>query len=161
MTDKICISPLDYASPGVYITPQSMSKEKAVVEIRSILSNGMRTAMSNEPLVPDAAVEVETVVYDTDGKIVAQGKDMTEVPAGCERENVQLLDILQPKLWQGRQSPYLYKVKVRLKRNGKNVDEVEQSLGLRTFCYHEKRWFSVEWYALSDIWCREASRLEG
>lgn len=141
VTDKICISPLDYASPGVYITPQSMSKEKAVVEIRSILSNGMRTAMSNEPLVPDAAVEVETVVYDTDGKIVAQGKDMTEVPAGCERENVQLLDILQPKLWQGRQSPYLYKVKVRLKRNGKNVDEVEQPLGLRTFAITEKDGF--------------------
>ena len=39
VTDEICVSPLDYASPGVYLTTKSLNDSQAVVEVRTLVSN--------------------------------------------------------------------------------------------------------------------------
>ena len=52
---------------------------------------------------------------------------------GKVSEVVQQLSVPQPRLWQGRQDPHLYKVVVELRSGGKLLDRVEQPLGIRTF----------------------------
>ena len=42
-------------------------------------------------------------------------------------------DIENPHLWNGRQDPYLYKTVTVLKRDGKEIDRVEENIGLRYF----------------------------
>ena len=133
VTDKICVSPLDYASPGVYITTNKLNTDKAVIEVRSLISNGIRAAMSNEPEVPDATVMIETLVKDITGKVVATARTPEQIAAGITKEVIQILDIEKPHLWNGRKDPYLYQVEVNVLRNETMVDQVIQSLGLRTF----------------------------
>lgn len=141
VTDKVCISPLDYASPGVYITTKKLDIIRANVEVRSLLSNGIRTAMSNEPLVPAEEITVETVIKDAGGKVAAKVEEKASISADCNANVVQTLTIENPILWEGRANPYLYKVTVNLKRNGEVIDSVEQPLGLRTFSITHKDGF--------------------
>lgn len=133
VTDKICISPLDYASPGVYVTTQKLGTDKAVVEVRSLISNGMRAAMSNEPEVPAENVTIETIIKDADGTLVSKSSVPEWVGADRSVEVIQNMEIGHPHLWNGRKDPYLYRVEVNVLRNGKLVDQVTQPLGLRTF----------------------------
>lgn len=141
VTDKVCISPLDFASPGVYITTKKVDAAYADVEVRSLLSNGIRTAMSNEPIVPAEELTVETTVKDATGRVVAKTEKKTNINADCNVDMVQSLTIKNPTLWEGRKNPYLYKVIVCLKRDGKVIDSVEQPLGLRTFAITDEDGF--------------------
>lgn len=141
VTDEICISPLDYASPGVYITSQSVSSSGADVEVRSLIDNGIRTAMSNEPPVQEAEVVVETLIKDATGKIVATDWLQKKLlPDQCT-EITQKLHIDNPILWNGRKNPYLYSVTVNVLRGGKVTDNIVQPLGIRTFRIDEKAGF--------------------
>ena len=133
VTDKICVSPLDYASPGVYVTTRKLDTDKAVVEVRSLVSNGIRTAMSNEPKVPVAEVLIETLVKDASGKVVATARTPERVAPDCTKEVIQNLKIEKPHLWNGRKAPYLYRVEVNVLQNKEIADQVVQPLGLRTF----------------------------
>lgn len=133
VTDKICISPLDYASPGVYITTKKIEKDKAVVEVRSLINNGICTAMSNEPEVPAETVIIEAIVKDTKGNLVAKVHTSRDLEPDRTVEVTQELEIKDPHLWNGRKDPYLYRVEINVLRNGKIVDQVIQPLGLRTF----------------------------
>ncbi len=133
VTDKICISPLDYASPGVYITTKDLKSGQAVVEVKSLISNGDRTAMSNEKTVQDEIVTLRTEVKDKYGKIVAQDETPVSLQADCIKTISRQLSIENPHLWQGRKEPYLYNVSVSVLKEGKLLDNVSQPLGLRTF----------------------------
>lgn len=141
ITDKVCISPLDFASPGVYVTTKELNASHANVEVRSLLSNGVRTAMSNEPFVPAEKITVETVIKDAEGKVAAKVEEKASINADCNVDVAQTLTIENPILWEGRTNPYLYKVTVNLKRNGEVIDSVEQPLGLRTFAITDENGF--------------------
>ena len=42
-------------------------------------------------------------------------------------------EIINPRLWNGRQDPFLYRAEVTLMRNGHVIDQVTQPLGLRFY----------------------------
>jgi beta-galactosidase len=123
VTDAICISPLDYASSGVYLTIRHLSADSAAIEVRTLVSSALATA---------ASVEVEVEIADAGGQVVAAGKAETPVGAGQTTAVEQPVRVAHPHLWQGRKDPYLYSVTVRLHRDGRVVDSVTQPLGLRT-----------------------------
>ena len=50
-TDAVCISPLDSASSGVYLTIKQLAAESAAIEVRTVVSNGLTTA-ANAQAVP-------------------------------------------------------------------------------------------------------------
>lgn len=121
--DKICISPLDYASPGVRLIQDSVSHEFARVKALVELSNG-----SNDKQ------EVEIMLRLTDGKKVV--KEVTKVLTLCGSSVTQqelIFEINQPHLWNGRQDPFLYHTEVILSHNGQIADSVTQPLGLRFY----------------------------
>jgi beta-galactosidase len=122
VTDPVCISPLDHASSGVYLESKQLTADSAVIEVRTLVSNGLATV---------ANVQVEAEITDAGGQIVATGKQQFPVAAGQTATVAQPLRITQPHRWQGRKDPYLYSATVRLYRDGKVVDSVTQPLGLR------------------------------
>lgn len=133
VTDQVCVSPLDYASSGVYITTRKLDVDKATVEIRSLVNNGVHAAMSNKPEVSAEDVVVETVIKDTAGNAVATKRTFRTIEPDCTKEIIQELKIENPHLWNGRKDPYLYQVEVNVLRNEKIVDRIIQPLGLRIF----------------------------
>ena len=132
VTDPVCISPLDLASPGVYLTIKTLSDAEAAVEVRTLVSNGNSAK---------ADVVVETEICDVTGKVVAIRKEDAWIDAGQTLAVAPVLNISQPHRWNGRKNPYLYTARVRVLRDGKPVDEVRQALGLRTVAIDEAQGF--------------------
>ena len=132
VTDQTCISPLDYASPGVYLTEKEVNSKQAVVEVETKLSNG---------LTDPASVEVEIELQDVAGKPILTRQSEIKIPSGAPVAAKQTLTLPNPHLWNGRKDPYLYSVSVRIRRDGRIVDQMTQPLGLRTVQVDQQRGF--------------------
>lgn len=132
VTNDLCVTPMDFASPGVYETLKSLDADHAGVEIKSLISNGTGG---------EQTVQVETVITDAAGAAVAQHTQTQTVAAGRTVASTAVLDIANPHPWNGRNDPYLYTVSVRLHRGNEVVDEVDQPLGLRTVAITEAQGF--------------------
>ncbi|MCH5718375.1 glycoside hydrolase family 2 TIM barrel-domain containing protein [Niabella hibiscisoli] len=73
---------------------------------------------------------VRSILYDASKKTI--GMVESAVKNGDTSVNA-VLTIQNPRLWNSRQDPYLYKIVTQLREQGKVVDEVEQPLGLRYY----------------------------
>ena len=132
VTDEVCVTPMDFASPGVFETIKSLDDQHASVEIKSLISNGETAEQSPE---------VETLVNNADGTVVAQHTQTATIAAGQTVASTEVLDIANPHRWNGRKDPYLYSVTVRVHRGNDIVDEVVQPLGLRTVAITQEQGF--------------------
>lgn len=123
ITDETCISPLDYASPGVRLIQDSVSHRYAKVRAIVDLSNG---SSGNQ--------EVELNVRLLDGqRVVKEGTKNVNLSGNEVMQQELTFEIDQPHLWNGRQDPFLYQAEVTLFRSGQMVDRVTQPLGLRFY----------------------------
>ena len=109
VTERDCISPLDYGSCGVYIHQDNISPEQAELRIETMLS-----------LTTGKKSELRTTIIDKEGNVVAE-------------TNGKRITLKNPTLWNGRKNPHLYKVRVELIQNGRVIDCVEEQTGLRYF----------------------------
>ena len=123
ITDETCISPLDYASPGVRLIQDSVSHRYAKVRATVDLSNG---SSGNQ--------KVELNVRLLDGqRVVKEGTKNVNLSGNEVMQQELTFEIDQPHLWNGRQDPFLYQAEVTLFRYGQMVDRVTQPLGLRFY----------------------------
>jgi beta-galactosidase len=122
VTGPVCIDPLDYASPGVYLKQKEVSSAHASVEVATLVSNAGAAARG----------EVDVAILDEAGATAAQATTPVEAATGRSTVSTSVA-IPTPRLWNGRRDPYLYRARVRVVVGGHVVDEVEQPLGLRSF----------------------------
>ncbi|HEY5653929.1 MAG TPA: glycoside hydrolase family 2 TIM barrel-domain containing protein [Pontiella sp.] len=123
VTDAICITPLDYASSGVYIRQKNVSEQQAELDVTTKISSTKQ----------DEEIQLVTSVFDANGALVATGSKIVTVSTNETAAIVQHLTVDQPHLWDARRNPYLYKTVVQLVQDGEVIDEVIQPLGLRYF----------------------------
>ena len=119
VTEQDCISPLFYASPGVFIHQDKVSEKQAQITVETMLSlRGKKQGL-----------KVRTTIEDVKGNIISQN-----IEQNVTNENVKQPFVIEhPVLWNAKQNPHLYKVIVELLDNGKVIDRVEQRTGLRYF----------------------------
>lgn len=157
VTDLRCITPLDFASPGVYLTTQSLDDTKAVVEVRSMLSNGDKADLVKADKTPGAAgaekaekkvkgprpasIIVLTEIKDASGATVAKTSSDLQIQQEETVPVVQTLSIANPHRWNGRKDPYLYTATVSMVCEGKTTDQVSQQLGLRSMAISQEQGF--------------------
>lgn len=144
--NKLSISPLDYASPGVYVKQAKVTPESADLEITVKL----RSARDGE-----TAAAVRTTIRDREGKQVQAATSPQAVPAHGQADAVQKITLANPHLWNGRQDPYLYSATVELLDGNTVVDAVTQPLGLRFFRVEADKGFFLngKYYDLHGV-CR-------
>ncbi|MFV0505912.1 MAG: glycoside hydrolase family 2 protein [Bacteroidales bacterium] len=124
-TDKINIAVDDYASPGIYISQEIVSPKSAQVKLKIKIDN--KTGETQN-------VKLRTSIYEYDGKKLKTKKEtIKELPPQGRQFVNQQISVDEPRLWQGLEDPYLYKVVTQVISNDKVVDEVVQPLGLRRF----------------------------
>lgn len=129
-TSDLCISPLDYASSGVYIHPLTVSKKNAEVNVEALLNYKPHPASADE----SAGALLSMSVVDSEGNTVLKEEKKVTVKDSGTVHAFQKIDIKNPRLWDARRNPYMYTLKVSLENaEGKKVDEVDQPLGLRFF----------------------------
>lgn len=131
VNDAVCVSPLDFASSGVYVTPE-VQESKAKVNVRAVLSNGESAAMPNKPEVKAREGLVRVTIG---GKNAA--KPYSLPPDSTQSVSVDL-EIADPILWDGVNKAHLYTARVEvLDATGRVVDVVEQPFGIRTVAITE------------------------
>lgn len=118
--DKLSISPLDSASPGVYIRQVNVTPQSAELEITTKLRNAGEA---------EAAASVRCTIADREGKAVQTVSSDRKIAAGATADVVQSVTLAAPHLWNGRADPYLYRVTVDVG----DGDSVTQPLGVRFF----------------------------
>lgn len=122
VTDPFHIALSDYGSQGVYLMQRQVSREKAEVEAKIVVDGH-----------PDKPVSLRVRIKDDRGKVVAE----QEQQLIYEKENTDTvrlnLTVHRPRLWNGRQDPYLYRVEVDLLAAGQTVDGVKERIGFRYF----------------------------
>lgn len=124
LTNKICVTPLDYASPGVYLKPLKVTAGEAQVQVLTKVSNGEARNQN---------ISLRVLIFDRHEKRVTENEIRQTIPAGETRSVSQNVTIVSPRLWNGTQSAYLYRAQIQLFRSGRMIDQVVQPLGLRTF----------------------------
>jgi beta-galactosidase len=127
VTDPVQISPLDYGSPGVFLTTTAVSSNSANLQVTTVVSNSTSTAQT---------LTVRAVVADAATNIVALLTNVVTVPAASVSNVVAGVTLAKPHLWNGLADPYLYQTFVELWRGTNVADLVAQPLGFR--------WFSVD-----------------
>lgn len=132
VTEDICISPLDYASPGVYLFQQHVGEKQAAVLARINLSNG--TEHPRQATLRLQVKEGDKVVYQADKKV-------TVAPHTSVQPEEMSFTLLNPRLWNGREDPFMYQTVITLVKDGKEIDKVEQPLGLRFYATDADRGF--------------------
>lgn len=129
VTGKDCISPLDYASTGVYVHQDNISAARADISVETVLS--LKGGLDGK--------QVRVSIVDAAGKTVASGQSAEFVrredsPFDAHAYTSMIpLSVSSPRLWNGRQDPYQYKVAVELLSDGQVVDRIEEQTGFRYF----------------------------
>ncbi len=123
ITPQVCIFPLDYASPGIYLKQSKVSESSAEVDMEVKISN---SSAQNENIV------VATTTFDATGYIIeAQTEDYTAITG--QSTYTKSYKIPQPILWDGKKGAHLYAVKVDIIQYGRIIDSKTEPLGLRYF----------------------------
>ena len=123
VSEPICISPLDYASPGIYLKQSNVSEKSADVEVKVNLSNGTDKTEN---------IEVISSIYNAENELIESKKTLVEIKPG-ESNFSEFFTLKNPILWNGLKKAYLYKTQVELVQNGDLIDSKSEPLGLRYF----------------------------
>ncbi len=127
ITDSACISPLYFGSNGVLVHQTLVNEQRAEINAEVHLS-------SKDGL---DGCEVEFCLEDAAGRVVARRS--TDIFNGSLASIPLSID--NPHLWNGRQDPYLYKAVTILRRNGQEIDRVEEQIGFRYFWVDKDKGF--------------------
>ncbi len=140
-TDPIHVSPLDYASPGVYLKTSDVTSKSAHLEVTSVIAN--------DSSLPTNAT-VRAVVVDSANQKVATLEGEVILPASSVSNAVISATIKHPHLWDGIRDPYMYRVFLEVLQGTSVVDVVEQPLGFRSFNVDPEKGFFLngEYYDL-------------
>ncbi len=148
--NQICISPIDYASSGIYITQNSVTKEKAEISVKVVvLSNNKRDNISIDIEVLENSKAILEEIHRVELKEKAQNS------FNCD------LTISNPHLWDGLRDPYLYTLRVTVYAKGEFADQVDQFIGFRFIEIHPKKGFFLNGssYPVYGV-CRHQDRVE-
>jgi beta-galactosidase len=124
VTAPCCITPLDYGSSGVYITPRLIDSHQADIVITTKINNA-------DPY--QQQFSLRTSILDARGNRIASIHDQIKVKSGSTMEKSQHLRLNSVRLWNGRQDPYLYQAQVELIKGDQVIDQVKQNFGVRHF----------------------------
>lgn len=119
VTEAQCISPLYFSSNGVFVHQNVVNEKHAELGVDVYLST----------LSDYKGCEVIFSLEDAQGNVVAR-KNSTLVNndrASC------FVGLNNPHLWNGKDDPYLYNAVTVLMKDGKEIDRVEEKIGLRYF----------------------------
>ena len=127
VTEETCITPLYYGSTGVLV-----SQTRVDASLASIRADIHLSSLSGYK-----GCEIDFCVLDASGAKVV---DKPGILVHVDRATV-VADIAHPHLWNGKKDPYLYKTVTVLKKDGREIDRIEESIGLRYFSVDPEKGF--------------------
>lgn len=152
LTDDICISPLDYASSGVYLKQEKVSEKEALVQAKVLISNNSLTRRS---------VKLQLKIKDGNRTVIDEARNIIVNSENKDSEvNIPVV-IKNPKLWRGEIDPFIYQVEISLISDNNSSDKLTQPLGLRYYSIDANKGFILNGqpYKIKGV-CRHQDRAE-
>ncbi|HEY4380702.1 MAG TPA: glycoside hydrolase family 2 TIM barrel-domain containing protein [Acidobacteriaceae bacterium] len=117
---------------GTFVTTPRVTKDAAVVEVKTRVANGMKTS---------AMCKLTTTLWDAEGKPVHGADASQTIAAGGEYEFVQQITVEKPSLWSPA-NPYLYQVRSEVRQESQATGDVyETPIGIRDAVFDAKHGF--------------------
>ncbi|SEA43074.1 beta-galactosidase [Arachidicoccus rhizosphaerae] len=116
---------------GTYITTPKVSTQQASLQLQTKVKNALNKT---------AAVEVKTVIFDDDKRVVKILTDKFSLQPGELLERTTKADIPAPKLWS-LETPHLYKAVTEVYQGGKKEDTYTTNFGIRSFHFDREKGF--------------------
>jgi beta-galactosidase len=139
ITNTVHITPLDYASPGVYLTTTNVSSTSGDLSVKTLIRNAG---------APVKNVTVTATIKDAADITVGTPLTLTQNVAAGVTNFVQNTTVSNPHLWDGLADPYLYKVIVEVQTDSAVVDTVQQPLGFRYYTVNANTGFFLNGHYL-------------
>lgn len=135
LTSATHISTTHYASSGVYISTPQVSEQRAVANIRTMLTNGSGSKQT---------LYLCHKVVAPNGEVVKVAKERVVIAPNTENfECSTSVEIATPQLWSP-DAPNLYKVYTSLcDKSGKELDKVLNTMGVRWFELNPDKGFFI------------------
>ncbi|MDO6430296.1 beta-galactosidase GalA [Flavitalea sp. BT771] len=122
---------LHVARYGTFITTPLVSKDSAVVSIRTILQNEDTVARH---------ITLVSKIVDKKGRVVDSRSSELTIPPGDQPEVVQEGVVREPLLWSP-ETPDLYKMVTWVTADGSTIDDYSTSFGVRTVAITNEGFF--------------------
>lgn len=139
-TADVCFDVTDYASPGVKWLQTKVTAEKAVIDIKTLISNGTNEGIpfsfypkELNQVIPEGLYTLKAKLIDAKGTIVTTVQKDINSTAHLTIPFSLKMTVENPHLWQGVVDPYLYSAVIELYQKDNLIDLVEQKIGLRSF----------------------------
>ncbi|HWI93219.1 MAG TPA: glycoside hydrolase family 2 TIM barrel-domain containing protein [Flavisolibacter sp.] len=116
---------------GVYFTSPQVSSERATANVSVQVQNQTST---------NTSVLVEATLVDKKGEKIASTQQQVAVNANNKTEAKLSFNVDHPSLWSTTR-PELYNLIVTLKTKGKQVDNISQRVGFRSFRFDKDKGF--------------------
>lgn len=129
---KTGITPLDYASSGVYIRQKKVDSTQAELFIVTKVDGCRKDGET---------LSVRTRLFDAQGALIDNSTTERKVKKDEIAEFVNNLNVERPVLWDGCQSPHLYRVFVEVLKGNTVVDTLSQYTGLRYYTVDAEKGF--------------------
>lgn len=110
VTDKLCISPLHYASDGVYVDADT----DGTVKVRTHVDFGKYSNGKMTTTIPRTSAMLTATVYEPGGKAVASRAQRINCESGSDNVFETTLNVTAPMLWNGTKAPNLYSLEVKI-----------------------------------------------
>ena len=136
-TEPLQVSVTDFGSDGVFVDQRMVGADARLL---------VRAELEDHGEAPQAA-EVSVSVLDASRKPVLAESFRTRIDPGGIREVAKPLVLRAPHLWQAMADPYLYRVRVEVRRVGPDgkagpaCDAAEVPLGIRSYSVDPDRGF--------------------
>jgi beta-galactosidase len=122
--DPLHLDANDYASSGVYLTPQNVTAASSDLSARVRVTNEGPTS---------ATADVQVAIRDASNATVATLTGSATLAVGATANVTMGTTITNPHLWNGRIDPYLYTAAVTVSRGGVVSDVDTEAFGFRFF----------------------------
>jgi len=123
--------PLHIAHWGVYVTTPEVSKESALVDIKTKIVNEYKSSKKGKLL---------SVIVDAEGNEVAKNEILFSTETGKTIELNQKIKVNSPSLWSV-DSPSLYKLHQTIIDGEKSIDNLTTTIGIRKIEYDVDKGF--------------------
>jgi beta-galactosidase len=132
--EALHISPLDFASSGVYVETPRVSTAEATLEISTLINNH-----SSE----QKEIQVLHTLKDPNGKVLASLTLNVNPEANTSNQRVKgKIHVPKPRLWTP-DTPYLYTVETKVLEKGHLRDECTTKTGFRWFEFNADTGFHL------------------
>lgn len=136
-------NPVHIAQWGVYAYPKEVTGKQGTLAVEVEINNSNKTP---------AQLTIINELIANDGKTVAKGSKKIQVAGNHSSSAAFELKVFTPQLWS-LSSPYLYKLKTSIVKNGKTIDSSVTTTGFRSLTFDPDKGFALngEWTKMKGV----------